>query len=1210
MKKFKFGFRKYLTIGILLTFIFPLSAQAALITATSLLGHYTIPSGVAQYDVSAQPSTKIGVGRTFSSCVDTTDHFLFVDDPSTTRVMVFSLNTDNTPATNIPSYVLGATDFTTLFSPAASQSSFRSGGSLACDSANSRLFVGDGLANRILVFNVSAATLAANGNGENASYVIGQSNFTATGAALTQSGLSLNGFSASDLAYDSASNRLFVADTNNDRVMVFPVPTATNLTGENASVVVGEPDFVSNNQTDFEATATHMLSPSGVAYDAGLNRLFVADSGNNRVMVFPNANTLATGATATIFLGQTSSNGASTGITAARMNNPLGLAYDSANTRLFVADKNNNRVTEFNAANGTLATNESATFALGQTGLTVKTVQSTQNGLNFPQGVSYDSGSQNIFVADSSNSRLMVFPGAVGTLATNENASYVFGRTDVTGAPLYDAGGTDNGLNFPQPNEAFNVYGIALDTKNHRMFVEDYDEAASFVNARILVYPLDSNNKISSPNATYALGWSSLYTVGAAANFAFGNEVKGIAYDSVNERIFVADQSKNRVIILNVNPGSIATGENASYVLGQINFSNSSTGITQSTMNAPSGVAYDSTNSRLFVNDSGNNRVLVYDVSPATLTSLNPGGGTAENASYVIGQADFTHNTGATTQAGLNESKSVGGWAANMDYDSANTRLFVPSPGDNRVLIYPVPTATNLTGENASYVFGQTSFTGSGSATTQNGFNKPMSAVYDPVNGRLFIGDKLNNRTMVFDATPATLTANGNGENAQAVIAQTGFTSTANASNSQQGAGGSLTGAYNPVTNTYFDGQYFPDRIMEDDFVHITTSSLPSGNVGTAYSQSVAVSQATGSSRTYSLFSGTLPAGLTLNSSTGLISGTPTAAAVSSITVEADDNFSDTSVFFDRSALSLTTTAVAPATPSAPTASVSGVSGTATVTLVAPANNGSSITGYAVSGGGTDTNTGTTSLTHTITGLTNGTPYTFTFTATNGVGTSSASPASNPVTPYTTPGIPTIGTATAGVASAIVTFTAPGSDGGSAITSYTVTSSPGGITSTGSSSPITVTGLTGGTPYTFTVHATNAAGSSAESSATSPAVTPTVPPVIVSSSSSGGSSAGAIANFFAQQQATPQTTPTYPSTTPTTTYYNFGTTTLRNGSRGTSVKELQRFLNDTLNLGLKLDGILGPKTIAVIKTWQKVHNLVADGLVGVKTKAMMNSSVK
>ena len=90
------------------------------------------------------------------------------------------------------------------------------------------------------------------------------------------------------------------------------------------------------------------------------------------------------------------------------------------------------------------------------------------------------------------------------------------------------------------------------------------------------------------------------------------------------------------------------------------------------------------------------------------------------------------------------------------------------------------------------------------------------------------------------------------------------------------------------------------------------------------------------------------------------------------------------------------------------------------------------------------------------------------------------------------PGAPTIGTATAGDASASVTFTAPVNNGGSAITSYTVTSSPGSVTASGASSPITVSGLTNGTAYTFTVRATNATGTG-PASAASNSVTPAAP---------------------------------------------------------------------------------------------------------------------
>jgi len=130
-----------------------------------------------------------------------------------------------------------------------------------------------------------------------------------------------------------------------------------------------------------------------------------------------------------------------------------------------------------------------------------------------------------------------------------------------------------------------------------------------------------------------------------------------------------------------------------------------------------------------------------------------------------------------------------------------------------------------------------------------------------------------------------------------------------------------------------------------------------------------------------------------------------------------------------------------------------------------------------------------------VTGLASSTQYTYTVQATSPYGTSSASSASSGVTATTVPQAPTIGTATAGDAQASVTFTA-NATGGSAITSYIVTSSPGNITASGASSPLTVTGLTNGTAYTFTVTATNANGTSAASAASS-SVTPNPDPSFI-----------------------------------------------------------------------------------------------------------------
>ena len=87
----------------------------------------------------------------------------------------------------------------------------------------------------------------------------------------------------------------------------------------------------------------------------------------------------------------------------------------------------------------------------------------------------------------------------------------------------------------------------------------------------------------------------------------------------------------------------------------------------------------------------------------------------------------------------------------------------------------------------------------------------------------------------------------------------------------------------------------------------------------------------------------------------------------------------------------------------------------------------------------------------------------------------------------TVPGAPTNVIAVGGTAQAIVSWTAPASNGGASITSYTVTANPGGATATtadGNTLNATVTGLfQNGTSYTFTVIATNSVGNSAASTA-------------------------------------------------------------------------------------------------------------------------------
>ena len=205
-----------------------------------------------------------------------------------------------------------------------------------------------------------------------------------------------------------------------------------------------------------------------------------------------------------------------------------------------------------------------------------------------------------------------------------------------------------------------------------------------------------------------------------------------------------------------------------------------------------------------------------------------------------------------------------------------------------------------------------------------------------------------------------------------------------------------------------------------------------------------------------------------------------------------------------------------PMVPLAPTqvSAVADVDHGAHVVWTAADNRGSPLIGYSIAttgSSGTPASAAPTATSAVVTGLNPGTLYTFTVTASNAVGASSASVPSNPILAATKPdAAPTAVSAVANLpGGATVSWTAPATNGSSAITKYTVTASPGGMkasTANGTTTTLPFTGLTVGTSYTFTVFASNLIG---DGVASSPSAAVTIagkadPPTSVKVCGSGG----------------------------------------------------------------------------------------------------------
>ena len=144
------------------------------------------------------------------------------------------------------------------------------------------------------------------------------------------------------LTYDSAHTRLFVADANNNRVLVYNVATITN--GQNAVNVLGQANFTTST---IAITQSGMRQPGDVEYDSTNSRLFVADY--FRVLVF-NVATITNGQNAVNVLGQANFTSSITAVTQSGMSGPAGLVYDNTNSQLYVGDWSSNRITIYSVS--------------------------------------------------------------------------------------------------------------------------------------------------------------------------------------------------------------------------------------------------------------------------------------------------------------------------------------------------------------------------------------------------------------------------------------------------------------------------------------------------------------------------------------------------------------------------------------------------------------------------------------------------------------------------------------------------------------------------------------------------------------------------------------------------------------------------------------------------------------------------------------------
>ncbi|HEY8899439.1 MAG TPA: NHL repeat-containing protein [Chthoniobacterales bacterium] len=378
-------------------------------------------------------------------------------------------------------------------------------------------------------------------NGQNAAHVWGQPNFTASATAANPTDGTLA--TPSGIAVDPTTGKFFVADTANNRVLRYR-STAAYDNGASAEIAFGQETLFSKVAA-VPPEADTMNAPQGVAVDTSGN-LWVADTGNNRVLKFTGASKIATsGPDANAFFGQEEDDTGTPTTSQRGMNAPTGLAFDSAGA-LYVADKGNNRVLKFNGATS-LASYAFADGIFGQAALSngqgnflASTAGLSNSAFNAPVGVAVDLDG-NLWVADSGNHRVLKF-ASVTTQPINGSAiaTLVLGQTNFTSNIV---------VNPPTASTLRGPSGVAFDPLG-RLYVADT------INNRVVIYQSPST-LIDGGAATFVLGQATFITNAATlptTSQTSLNGPRGVVFSQ--NFIFVTDATTSRMVNFAITPGT------------------------------------------------------------------------------------------------------------------------------------------------------------------------------------------------------------------------------------------------------------------------------------------------------------------------------------------------------------------------------------------------------------------------------------------------------------------------------------------------------------------------------------------------------------------------------------------------------------------------------------------------------------------------------
>ena len=614
--------------------------------------------------------------RAHGLALDPDEQRLFVSDQRNNRILIFDVLPSRLKNDPDAIGVMGQPDFhtnTSNFTGAKALVEDRRGtrhitpGGLDYDRLHKRLFVSQLVDNRILVFDASPGATELN---PDAIAVLGQPDFTTFDPQISQTRFTF----PKDPSLDSEKQVLYVSEgfPGGNRVMAFDISPEELRNGAPAIDVIGHVDDMGRDDFNrrmandrLDARTTTMAR--AVALDPVDHRLWVADEYNNRVLGFQlDRHNRLLEREARWVIGQENFYRARADRSVTGIKIPLALAYDRVDKRLYLGDGWNDRVLIYDVHPDRLQEggNQKAIVVLGQPDFDTQDARATRNRFNFavdlgngiasnrlPVGIAIDAEKRRAFISDGGNNRVLVFDIDKNHLHNGADAIAVLGQPDFTSNASRL---TPDGLNSPSHLDYDPDHNrlFVVDNRNQRVLV--YDTPVGIENGLAAGVVIGQPDFTSTARLRMATKVTTTFQGGSRATSPQDlRSPNGIAYDRIKQRLYVADQGNDRVLVFDASPNRLIDYPIALAALGQRTLESHSDQVTadlsaQDQLYDPRGLAFDSENQQLYVADSHWARLMVFNFPSSSRSVRVPALGTTMysslDASVVLQSPDM--NTG------------------------------------------------------------------------------------------------------------------------------------------------------------------------------------------------------------------------------------------------------------------------------------------------------------------------------------------------------------------------------------------------------------------------------------------------------------------------------------------------------------------------------------------------------------------------------------